>query len=433
MSASKWKPYPSYKESVERKSMQIPSHWEMIPNRHLMKLRNQKVGEDWSSTDLLSLTLQGIILRDIDSGVGKYPASFETYQIVEIDDLVFCLFDVAETPRTIGISQQRGMITGAYDVLTCVDGVSPNFVHDYYLAIDFIKGLEPYYTGLRNVVRTDTFNQMKTPIPPLDEQLKITKFIKNIDFLTTSLQRILKERAKLLEEKRSALITQLVTKGFNSDVSMKYSGIDWIGDIPEHWNSKKVKFVSKIFRGKFGHRPRNDPKLYNGQYPFVQTGNVARANKFLTDYDQTLNELGRSVSEEFPAGTIVMAIAANIGDVAILTFDACFPDSIVGFNPNQNMNQEYLYYSLRALASELDKVASQSTQQNLNIELVGNLVIPVPPEKEQIAISKYISEVEQNSMQSTEKIEKLISQVKEYRSALISAAVTGKIDVRESV
>ncbi len=219
--------------------MQIPSHWDMIPNRHLMKLRNQKVGEDWSSTDLLSLTLQGIILRDIDSGVGKYPASFETYQIVEKDDLVFCLFDVAET-RTIGISQQRGMITGAYDVLTCSDGVSPNFVHDYYLAIDFIKGLEPYYTGLRNVVCTDAFNQMKTPIPPLNEQLKITKYIQNIDFLTTSLQRILNIKIGLLEEKRSTLITRAVTKGLNPDVSMKDSGIQWIGEIPEHWGSQDL-------------------------------------------------------------------------------------------------------------------------------------------------------------------------------------------------
>ena len=96
-----------------------------------------------------------------------------------------------------------------------------------------------------------------------------------------------------------------------------------------------MKDISSIFgRGKSKHRPRNDKKLYDGKYPFIQTGEVSQANKYINGYRQTLNDWGYSVSKEFPKGTLCLTIAANVGDVAILNFNACFPDSIVGIVPN---------------------------------------------------------------------------------------------------
>ena len=124
----------------------------------------------------------------------------------------------------------------------------------------------------------------------------------------------------LLKEHKQILIQNAVTRGLNPDVPLKDSGVEWIGQVPEHWDIKKIKYLTKIYRGKFGHRPRNDPALYGGIYPFVQTGDVARANKYITNYTQTLNEKGTKVSQLFPQGALVMAIAANIGDVAILDF-----------------------------------------------------------------------------------------------------------------
>ena len=114
---------------------------------------------------------------------------------------------------------------------------------------------------------------------------------------------------------------------------MKDSGVEWIGNTPAHWAVMRISQVSEVLRDRFAHRPRNDPALYDGRYPFVQTGDVARSRKEITEYRQTLNERGLRISKIFPEGTLVMTIAANIGDVAVLDFAACFPDSIVGFVP----------------------------------------------------------------------------------------------------
>lgn len=144
--------------------------------------------------------------------------------------------------------------------------------------------------------------------------------------------------------------------------------------------------VASIMRGKFSHRPRNAPHLYGGEYPFIQTSDVTNSGKFITNFNQTLSEAGFNVSREFPAGTLTMAIAANVGDVSVLTFDACFPDSVIGIEPNDLVSVAYLYHCLTAMKQQLVEASSGSAQSNLNLEKVGNLVIPVPPLEEQARI-----------------------------------------------
>ena len=159
-------------------------------------------------------------------------------------------------------------------------------------------------------------------LPPSSEQRDIANFLDRetakIDALLANKERLI----ELLQEKRTALITRTVTKGLDSDVPMKDAGVEWLGEVPAHWEVKRINQLSEILRGKFSHRPRNDPALYDGPYPFIQTGEVARARKEITSFRQTLNERGLNVSKLFPSGTLVMTIAANIGDVAVLDFSA---------------------------------------------------------------------------------------------------------------
>lgn len=150
------------------------------------------------------------------------------------------------------------------------------------------------------------------PVPPLAEQHAIADFL---DRRTAQIDGVIAKKQRmidLLHEKRQALISEAVTKGLDPDVPTKDSGIEWLGRVPKHWEVKKLKHLTQVLRGKFTHRPRNDPRLYGGKYPFIQTGDVANAERFITGYSQTLNEEGFAVSKLFPAGTLVMTIAANM-------------------------------------------------------------------------------------------------------------------------
>ncbi|WP_217997851.1 restriction endonuclease subunit S [Alicyclobacillus acidiphilus] len=271
------------------------------------------------------------------------------------------------------------------------------------------------------------------PCVGIEEQIQIANFL---DQKTAEIDSLIADKEKLialLEEQRQAIITEAVTKGLNPDVKMKDSGVEWIGEIPEHWHIRKVKYLSDILRGKFSHRPRNDPSLYDGEYPFIQTGDVASAGKFLVEYSQTLNEQGFAVSKMFPKGTLVMTIAANIGDLSILNFEACFPDSIVGFVPKRQIDLNYLYYNLTAMKKEFLRTSTVNTQMNLNVERIGGLLTCCPPYDEQVAIAEYLDERVLEIDKLQEEISLQIDRIQEYRQSIIFEAVTGKIDVRDMV
>ena len=205
-----------------------------------------------------------------------------------------------------------------------------------------------------------------------------------------------------------------------------------MGDVPAHWEVRRVKQVAQILRGKFTHRPRNDPSLYDGPYPFIQTGEVARAEKAITNYRQTLNKRGLAVCQMFPAGTLVMTVAANIGDVAILEFEACFPDSVVGFVPRNDIERDFLYYMFRAMRPELLREAPVNTQGNLNVERIGARGIVLAPTHEQKLIVRQIEASTATLKTATNQTRREIDLLHEYRTRLIADVITGKLDVREA-
>ncbi|MFM5242147.1 restriction endonuclease subunit S [Aeromonas media] len=280
-------------------------------------------------------------------------------------------------------------------------------------------------------ITQDILRNIKVWLPSMAEQEKIANCLDHetakIDSLIDKQERLV----KLLQEKRKAVINHAVTKGLNPDVPMKESGVEWLGAVPNSWIVKSYRYACRIYRGKFGHRPRNDPAFYDGDYPFIQTGDVARAGKVISSYSQTLNEKGKDVSQLFPAGTLMMAIAANIGDIAILGFEAYAPDSVVGFKPYANIDIEFLRYSFMAALPALEQTSTQSTQANLNIDRIGSVKAVFPPYEQQLDIVRHLDKLLNHyDLIEFESI-KAITLMQERRSALISAAVTGKIDVRQ--
>ncbi|WP_369115484.1 restriction endonuclease subunit S [Edwardsiella tarda] len=293
---------------------------------------------------------------------------------------------------------------------------------------------------LNNLGRGSTFLELSTedlasfkvPMP----NIGIGTIVSFLEHETAKIDNLIEKQQQLIEllkEKRQAVISHAVTKGLNPDVPMKGSGVEWLGEVPEHWSIKSYRYACLIYRGKFGHRPRNDPSLYDGDYPFIQTGDVARASKFIETYSQTLNEKGKAVSQLFPSGTLMMAIAANIGDTAILGFEAYAPDSVVGFKPYQNLHLEFLRYSFMAALPALEQTSTQSTQANLNIDRIGAVKAVFPPLEEQLDIINYLDDMLYLYYSIEENTNQAIQLLQERRTALISAAVTGKIDVRDWV
>ena len=228
-------PYPAYKPSGVPWLGDVPAHWNLVPNRVLMNLRKDVVGNRANKYTLLSLTKQGIIPRNLENAVGKFPSSFDTYQVVEAGDLLFCLFDIDETPRTVGLSRLNGMVTGAYTRFVCGDRNLREFLFLLYLSLDNRKLLKPLYSGLRKVIPRITFLNAKVALPPEKEQAAIVRYL---DYVDRRIRRYIEAKEKLiglLEEEKQAVINQAVTRGLDPNVRLKPSGVEWLGDVPAHW------------------------------------------------------------------------------------------------------------------------------------------------------------------------------------------------------
>lgn len=190
---------------------QIPAHWDRLANKFIFELKKDTVGKRAPEYDLLSLTLRGIIKRDMENPEGKFPAEFDTYQEVLPGDFVFCHFDVEETPRTVGLSDFRGMITGAYTVYHTSDEFDRRFLLYFYLFADTDKKLRSLYKGLRNTIPKDVFGSFKTPLPPLEEQREIVKHIDEGSAKVEAAIELKQRQIEALKEYKATLINAAVT------------------------------------------------------------------------------------------------------------------------------------------------------------------------------------------------------------------------------
>jgi type I restriction enzyme S subunit len=266
--------------------------------------------------------------------------------------------------------------------------------------------------------------------PPTPEQHAIATFLDRetaqIDALVAKKERLI----ALLQEKRTALITHAVTKGLDVNVPMKDSGTEWLGEIPAHWDVRKVKRLCLVRRGA-SPRPIEDPIYFDdhGEYAWVRIADVTASEGYLERTAQRLSELGKSKSVALEPGELFVSIAATVGKPIITNIKCCIHDGFVYF-VGLRENREYLYY-LFSCGEPYKGLGKLGTQLNLNTDTIGDIYLPRPSLAEQEAIVLFLHAETAKLDALIAKIGDAIDRLKELRAALISAAVTGKIDVRE--
>ena len=195
-----------------------------------------------------------------------------------------------------------------------------------------------------------------------------------------------------------------------------------VGVIPEHWEVKPLQTLANIERGKFTARPRNDPKYYGGEIPFIQTGDVTNSSCWITTYSQTLNSEGLKVSKLFPQGTLFFTIAANIGDVAITRFATACPDSLVSITPARGIDKQWLAYELAKRKPLFENLASHNAQLNINLEKLRPYLLPVPTLAEQEAIAVALSDADA----LIESLEQLLTKKRQIKKGAMQELLSGQ-------
>jgi type I restriction enzyme S subunit len=197
----------------------------------------------------------------------------------------------------------------------------------------------------------------------------------------------------------------------------------------DDWEEKTLKEISEDFgRGKSKHRPRNDKNLYDGDYPFIQTGDVRNCEHYITDYSQTYNDTGLAQSKLWPTGTICITIAANIAETGILSFDACFPDSVIGIVVNTKItNVDFVEYLLQSFKVNIQSLGKGSAQENINMGTFEEKLFPFPSIQEQRQIVQQLD----NLSAGTKKVELILQQkldsLKELKTSILQKAFRGEL------
>ena len=259
----------------------------------------------------------------------------------------------------------------------------------YYFLCEYIDTLRNNSIGgVIKYIKLSDLTDINFPLIPIQDQKRIVKILDKAQEIRT--------KKKLANEKL--------------DEFLKSTFIDMFGD--PVINSKqlpKVKLsdMGTLVRGKSKHRPRNAPELLNGPYPLIQTGDVANSGLYLKTYNQTYSEMGLKQSKMWKAGTLCITIAANIAKTSILTFDACFPDSIVGFTNSDKCSIHYIQFWLMFLQAVLEAEAPQSAQKNINLEILNSLELPYPPIEQQNQFAQIVQKVEAQKENNQKVIEQM--------------------------
>lgn len=413
----------------------IPTHWIISKIKHNFSF--SKSTNTSLNPTILSLTLQGIKIRDISTNEGQIASSYDNYTKVFKNDIVLNPMDLIS--GFVDCSPVEGVISPAYYTLKPNKCINPNY-YKYYLQKHYYEKIFfPFAEGVsvdhRWTLKKEDFLNFSLIKPPIDEQKQIANYLdKKTSKIDTTIAKN-KELIDLLEEKRTALINQVVTKGLNQDVPIKGSEIEWIGEIPEHWDVRKLKYLtSKIGSGK---TPKGGSEIYVSEgIPLLRSQNIHFDSVRWDDVVYITDEINKTMWSTIVKNHDVLLniTGASIGrcnyieniDIANVNQHVCI------IRPNKTIFYKYLNYFLQSECGQNQVFLNQNgtSREGLNFEDLSNFDIILPDYEEQIKIVSFIDNEIKKIYSTISKINDSITLLEEYKTSLIHHVVTGKIDVR---
>lgn len=275
-------------------------------------------------------------------------------------------------------------------------------------------------------VSEETVLNTTFPLPPLSEQQRIVERIEELFAKLDEAKERLQEVADSFVVRKAAILH----KAFTGELTKQWRRENGVSD--ESWEEKKLGEVGVLERGRSKHRPRNDERLFGGIYPFIQTGDVANADMFIEKHSQTLSDFGMQQSKLFAKNTICITIAANIGKVAILSYDSCFPDSVVGLTTDEKNSYKYVYYYLSTQQKELESKAPATAQKNINLKVLNDLDIPLPSLPEQHEIVRLIDDLLARERAAQQAAEQALASIDLMKKSILARAFRGELGTNKA-
>lgn len=409
----------------------IPDDWEVRKLLSLFKEHKDR-NKNLEEQNLLSLSYGKIKRKDINNNDGLLPASFETYNIVEKGDIVFRLTDLQNDKRSLrtGIVTQRGIITSAYVTIRPKIKLDSRFYHYLYHMYDICKVFYGMGDGVRQGMGFEELKNIPTLIPPLKTQQKIADYLDEkcgeID-ATIAKQ---KESIEKLKAYKQSLISETVTKGLDKSAPLKPSGIEWIGDIPAHWEVCKIKNHCNL---KTGSTPSSkDLSMFDG------AENWFTPSDFTENYmlKNSLRRLNAKVFDQNlvpifpPLSVLIVGIGATTGKVGFTTSKSSSNQQITAIIPkDKNIFPKFLLFWMIANTKMIRETALFTTLPILNNDTLGNATLLIPPYKEQLELASYIENKNIEIDVIINKKQNIIQKLDAYKKSLIFECVTGKTDL----
>ncbi|MBO9484445.1 restriction endonuclease subunit S [Salinisphaera sp. G21_0] len=400
-------PYPEYKNSGQPFLGKIPAHWQVFRNGRLFAQRNET---GFGALPILEVSLRtGVRVRDMDNMKRKQVMSDrEKYKRAAQGDIAYNMMRMWQ--GAVGVAPVDGLISPAYVVVRPFPDVDCRYYSYLFRTAAYMNEVDAYSRGIvkdRNRLYWQDFKRMPSPVPPVEEQRKITQYL---DAISSQVQLFIRNKQQLitlLKEQKQNVINQAVTRGLDPHVKLKPSGVEWLVDIPEHWDVRRLKFLARIKNGK----DYKEVEAESG-YPVIGSGGqFAYASRFMYDGESVL--FGRKGTVDKP-----LYISGKFW-----TVDTMFYTVV-----SKHISAKFLHYC--ALSFPFDFYSTQTALPSMTQQDLGDHPVAVPPMDEQKPIIQYIEEETQLINQTIIKAQREVELMLEHQTCLISAVVTGQLDIR---